>query len=263
MANSKSISTLILLLTTATLLPNSALAQRGVRGFRDATDHQGEDFDWLPETQGDWELDTFGNSFYYENNGNYHYIDTHGDSWFHNETVDEWEGSDEEGNSWYYAHDGTQKFWAIDGDVWEQYPDNTEIFYANNGDKTITLPSGQQDFYEKLANGEDAYDHYIWYPNGNESYYGDDGDIWLWEENQNQWSYYDKEDDVWWGSKGNKAWVVAPQVSSIEFDKAKEQYIFTDSNGAKFYYYPQWSWGNQQQEWFLYNDLHDEYVQNH
>ena len=88
-----------------------------------------------------WQSDSFGNSFYWDENGDYHYFDIYGDSWFKDSYTDEWYGKNDK-ESWYYNNYGYQQHADVSGNKWVKDQEGTEFFYSAKGDLTITFKTG-------------------------------------------------------------------------------------------------------------------------
>ncbi len=50
--------------------------------------------------------------------------------------------------------------------------------------------------------------------------------------------------------------------NSICYSESLDQWIFKDSDGDdyQYYYYPQWAWGSRNNDWYLFDALHDVWV---
>lgn len=44
------------------------------------------------------------------------------------------------------------------------------------------------------------------------------------------------------------------------YNRNNDEYVYKDDEKNKFYYYPEWSWGTENKEWYLWNDLHGPYL---
>lgn len=223
-----------------------------------------QDYSWEIDSRHDdrWQQDDFGNSFYYDHNGNYHFIDNFGESWYHNETSDEWFGENDASESWYYNAYGYQEYWDSEQNHWVEDSTETEYYYDyDTGDVTITQKNGDQEYYKLLESAK--YDKYNYKKNGDMSFLGGDSkDEWYYEAAANIWTYYSASADTWFGSDIQTGWLIDSEGNKITYERPKDQFIFQDTKALQFYYYPEWAWGNSHQEWYLRDEMHDNWILN-
>ena len=117
---------------------------------------------------------------------------------------------------------------------------------------TITFLGGYQEYYQFIA--EDEYDMFTYDAAGNLEYYGNSGDEWFYDADNAVWEYYSSETNTWFGSDNYNGWLTDNYGNFIQYDRKNNQYIFTSVGDNQYYYYPGWSWGNKESEWYLKGD---------
>src|SRR4051794_10406006 len=82
-------------LSSTKTVPVKSLAQVSTK-FED------EPYYWSAGSTDEEKTDAFGNTFYYEENGDFVYQDEDGVYWSHDESTQYWYGEDDLGNHWEY-----------------------------------------------------------------------------------------------------------------------------------------------------------------
>jgi len=147
---------------------------------------------------------------------------------------------------------------------------------ASNGDHVHTSADGlEQDFWQAI-DGQDAPDHYHYAPDGSQEWYqsqGEEdedfgGDMWYWDEPNYEWCYYFAESETWaCVSAQGIGCLETPLQNRVCYNRYNDEWLFADYehhsldfDNFQFFYYPEWAWGTDDQEWYLWDDLHDAWV---
>jgi len=99
-----------------------------------------------------------------------------------------------------------------------------------------------------------------WFANGDISFTdGSNGDNWFWKEDTKEFTYHMEATDTDCWSNSYDAYVTTSDGNKIYYNKANDEWLYTDSNDINVYYYPEWAWGTVDHEWYLWNDYHDNF----
>jgi len=76
------------------------------------------------------------------------------------------------------------------------------------------------------------------------------------------WNYHVAATDTTFSSDGHDGWLTDSNGNIIYYSKDADEWIFLigGSEGHKYYYFPQFSWGWDSTVWYLWNDYHDTWV---
>lgn len=207
-----------------------------------------EDQYWDAGTKDETLTDEFSNTFEYNLNGDFVYQDEDGVFWYHDDSLDTWEGYDLEGNQWKYDAEENMWFTNVVGDKWHKYPNDIESFIdGETGSVTITYPytnggyeqlhysctyetSGCNGYDSCISNWENyydddevdhahahelscqTYDFYHYYPNGDREYLSEnEGLAWFWNSSEDRFEFTDDIDvpsPITFGSISDEGYVI-------------------------------------------------------
>lgn len=258
----------------AKVLSKQSLAQTSATLSKSAPSGLDPNILWAPKASNGELTDAFGNTYHQEDDY-WYFHDPTSDSTT-NVYADHVEQTHGDGSSLTYTFDGETTYDDGHDNVFESHADGTEEYYAANGDYVLTRADGlEQHFYQ--AQGDEIYDLYHYGENGSQEWYqdvtyqGDDfeGDMWYWDQPNYKWCYYFADTDTWAcvGDEGIGC-LETPLHNRVCYNKYNDEWLYADMNNQEingfdnfqFFYYPEWAWGTDDQEWYLWDDLHDAWV---
>jgi hypothetical protein len=54
--------------------------------------------------------------------------------------------------------------------------------------------------------------------------------------------------------------LITPLNNQVCYSVPNDEWFFEDAAQNKMYYYPEWAWGTEDDEWYLWDELHDMWV---
>lgn len=256
------------LMSKQTLVQTSASVERSAPSVLDAA------ILWAP-TATALTTDAFGNTYQVD-----------ADTWVFTDKAsgttttvfsDHVEESHVDGSSLYYDFNGLTKYTDVVGNVWTSNDDGSEDYVAVNGDEVITSADGEDQIYYQVQ-ADESIDKYHYGDDGSQQWYqGYDvatgvtsGDKWYWDQPDYEWCYYFADTETWAcvGQDGIGC-LTTPLGNRVCYNKYNDEWLYADSTSPassagydnfQFFYYPEWAWGTSDQEWYLWDDLHDAWV---
>lgn len=149
-----------------------------------------------------------------------------------------------------------------------------------DGDLVTTDAAAGTQYYWQYQDTTSTYDYYFYGSDGSQQWSQDvvkadegawsdgKGDKWYWDEPDYTWCYYFADTETWaCVNDDGIGCLITPLQNRVCYNKYNDEWLYADYehfsssfDDFQFYYYPEWAWGSSDQEWYLWDDLHDAWV---